>query len=119
MKYASLLDMTGYLSPLQRHCRACCKSSLAASCLPYGHDACVQVSTPPCTRSQQSSLLQGQGGCLVRVLRIAAPDCRLPQAWQGYSIWLQSSEASLALATVQLSKEVLTRPQVMSAWLAS
>ena len=30
------------------------------------------------------SNLLGQGGCLAWVLRVALPDCLLPQAWQGY-----------------------------------
>ena len=56
--------------------------------------------------------LHVQGHSLIRVLRIAAPECTPPQAWAGHSTCLETPSASLALATVQLSNDVLQRPRV-------
>jgi hypothetical protein len=53
-----------------------------------------------------------QGLSLIRVLRIASPECTPPQAWVGHSTCLETATASLALAVVHLSNDVLQRPLV-------
>lgn len=49
---------------------------------------------------------------LIRVLRIAPAESSPPQAWRGYSTCLETPQASIALATVHFSREVLKRPHV-------
>ena len=72
----------------------------------------------PCMRHADARVLYDvmalhvQGHSLIRVLRIAAPECTPPQAWAGHSTCLETPSASLALATVQLSNDVLQRPRV-------